>query len=183
MPIYTINRFRWIHFDLNINCHTLYLRIPSSCCGELSHVVGTNHAALHCGSALGIFLGVELPALIVVALPGHVFKRRCSVPGSGRVQPSNALCTSVSSHQQPIEPPSTSMVIISTLTHGNDAALSTGPPVEDEPEPPICGYNNSEKTKDESVTYIEERTGDEITEYAHTADAASIARHLNVELK
>jgi hypothetical protein len=33
------------------------------------------------------------------------------------------------------------------------------------------------------VTYIEERTGDEITEHAHTADAASIARHLNVDLK
>ena len=127
-------------------------------------------------------LGVELPALIVPALLGHVFKRRCSVPGSGKVQPSNALCTSVSSHQQPLELPSTSMVIISTLSHGNDTALSTGPPVEDEPEPPICGYN-SEKPKDESVTYIEERTGDEITEYAHTADAASIARHLNVDPK
>jgi hypothetical protein len=74
------------------------------------------------------------------------------------------------------------MVIISTLSHGNDTALSTGPPVEDEPEPPICGYN-SEKPKDESVTYTEERTGDEITEHAHTADAASIARHLKVDLK
>jgi hypothetical protein len=161
---------------------TLYLRIPNSYCGELNHVAGTYHAALHCGSALGIILGVELPALIVLALLGHVFKRRCSVPGSGKVQPSNALCTSVSSHQQPLELPSTSMVIISTLSHGNDTALSTGPPVEDEPEPPICGYN-SEKPKDESVTYIEERTGDEITEYAHTADAASIARHLNVDPK
>jgi hypothetical protein len=74
------------------------------------------------------------------------------------------------------------MVVISTLSHGNDTALSTGPPVEDEPEPPICGYNN-EKPKDESVTYIEERTGDELTEYAHTSDAASIARHLNVDPK
>ena len=77
------------------------------------------------------------------------------------------------------------MVITSTLSHGNDAALVSASPVEDEAvEPPICGYSSSsEKPKDESVTYIEERTDDEITEYAHTSDAAFIARHLRVDLK
>lgn len=75
------------------------------------------------------------------------------------------------------------MVITSTYSHGNDAALASASPVEDEAvEPPIGGYL-SEKPKDESVTYIEERTDDEITEYAHTADVTYIARHLRVDLK
>lgn len=75
------------------------------------------------------------------------------------------------------------MVITSVSSHGNDAVLVSASPVEDEAvEPPIGGYS-SEKPKDESVTCIEERTDDEITEYAHTTDAAYIARHLRVDLK
>jgi hypothetical protein len=76
------------------------------------------------------------------------------------------------------------MVITSTLSHGNDAAFVSASPVEDEAvEPPICGYSSSSEKPKESVTYIEERTDDEITEYAHTSDAAFIARHLQVDLK
>jgi hypothetical protein len=75
------------------------------------------------------------------------------------------------------------MVITSALSHGNDAAFSCTSTVEDEAvEPPIGGYS-SEKTKDESVTHTEERADDEITEYAHTVEAASIACHLRVDLK
>jgi hypothetical protein len=75
------------------------------------------------------------------------------------------------------------MVITSVPSHGNDAAFSCASTVEDEAiEPPIGGYS-SEKTKDDSVTHIEERTDNENTEYAHTIDAAFIARHLRVSLK
>jgi hypothetical protein len=75
------------------------------------------------------------------------------------------------------------MVITSAPSHGNDAAFSCASTVEDEPvEPPIGGYS-SEKPKDESVTYTEERTDDEITEYAHTTDAAFVARRLRVDIK
>lgn len=74
------------------------------------------------------------------------------------------------------------MVITSVPSHGNDAAISIASSVEDEPvEPPIGGY--SEKIKDDSVTFIEERTDDEVIEYAHTADAAQVARQLRVDLK
>jgi hypothetical protein len=75
------------------------------------------------------------------------------------------------------------MVITSVPSHGNDAAFSCASTVEDEAvEPPIGGYS-SEKTKDDSVIHIEERTDDEITEYAHTVNVAFIARHLRVGLK
>ena len=74
------------------------------------------------------------------------------------------------------------MVITSVPSHGNDAAISIPSTVEDEPvEPPIGGY--CEKIKDDSVTFIEERTNEEIIEYAHTVDAASVARQLRVDLK
>ena len=114
-----------------------------------------------------------------------MFKRRSSVPHHGTSVNPNALCTFVLPRHHPLQTPLKSMVITSTLSHGNDAALVSASPVEDEAvEPPICGYSSSsEKPKDESVTYIEERTDDEITEYAHTSDAAFIARHLRVDLK
>lgn len=74
------------------------------------------------------------------------------------------------------------MVITSIPSHGNDAAISIASSVEDEPvEPPIGGY--CEKIKDDSVTFIEERTDDELIEYAHTADAVHVARQLRVDLK
>lgn len=114
-----------------------------------------------------------------------MFKRRSSVPHYGTLIHSDALCTFVLPRHQPFQNPLKSMVITSTLSHGNDAALVSASPVEDETvEPPICGYSSSsEKPKDDSVTYIEERTDGEITEYAHTSDAAFIARHLRVDLK
>lgn len=73
------------------------------------------------------------------------------------------------------------MVITSVPSHGNDAIPPSdpAPPVED--EPPICG--STEKSKDESVTTIEERTGDDITEYAHTVDVKHLADRLQVNLK
>lgn len=73
------------------------------------------------------------------------------------------------------------MVITSVSSHGNDATPSTdpAPPVED--EPPICGL--SEKTKDESVTYTEERANDPFNEHAHVIDAAQLAHRLQVNLK
>jgi hypothetical protein len=74
------------------------------------------------------------------------------------------------------------MVITSVPSHGNDAAFSCAFTVEDEPvEPPIGGYS-SETPNDDSVTSLEKRTDDEITGCAHTTDAASIARHLRVDL-
>ena len=74
------------------------------------------------------------------------------------------------------------MVITSVPSHGNDAAISIASTVEDEPvEPPIGGY--CEKSKNDSVTFIEGRTDEEIIEYAHTVDAADIVRQLRVDLK
>jgi hypothetical protein len=75
------------------------------------------------------------------------------------------------------------MVVTSVPSHGNEAAFSSASPVEDEPvEPPIGGYS-SEKPKDGSVNYIEERVDDELIEYAHNVGAASVASHLRVDLK
>jgi len=149
-----------------------------------AHVGPAAHAALNCGSALGILLGDNESGSVVIDLGGSVFKRRSSVPRYGIIlDHPNALCTFVTPSHQPFQTPLKSMVITSTLSHGNHAALVSASPVEDEAvEPPIGGYS-SEKPKDESVTYIEERTGDEITEYAHTSDAAFVARHLRVDLK
>lgn len=71
------------------------------------------------------------------------------------------------------------MVISSIPSH--DATPSTDPPPPVEDEPPICGYN--EKPTNESVTTIDERSDDDVTELAHTTDVAFLARHLSVNTK
>lgn len=75
-------------------------------------------------------------------------------------------------------------IVVRAIVSIYQADTSLSPSLD---EPPICGYSSEkphdEKSKDESVTYIEERTDDEIVEYAHTAGFAHIARHLNVDLK
>lgn len=85
-----------------------FLRISNSYCGELFHNVHlafATRAALNCGSALGIFLGDNEPALVVIDLGGSVFKRRSSVPHYGILDHPNALCTFVTPRHQPFQTP------------------------------------------------------------------------------